>query len=156
MKNIDILLEIAEVFGIGRIKYAPGTFGSLATCIVAYPILILPFLYKFSIILILLIIGIFASTHAEKIREKKDPKSVVIDEVVGQLITLSFISSPSFFNICLGFILFRIFDILKPPPIKIIENKLPSGMGIMGDDVMAGVMGGVILRGLRPLLNLFN
>ncbi len=143
-----LLLNIAQLFGIGRIGFAPGTLGSITTCLLAYPILKLSFLYRFSIILILFIIGIIASSQAEEMLGEKDPSSVVIDEVVGQLITLCFILSPNFFQILFGFITFRVLDILKPYPIKNIEEMFNSGLGIMCDDVAAGIIGGLILFGV--------
>lgn len=141
----SLWIQLAQMFGIGKVSFAPGTVASLFTTIVAYPYVKLSLIYKILIILILSVVGTISASHAEKILEAKDPSSVVIDEVVGQLVIFCFISKPSFLNLLFGFLLFRCFDILKPPPIKNIERIFPSGFGIMADDLMAGFLGGTIL-----------
>jgi phosphatidylglycerophosphatase A len=94
-------------------------------------------------------VGIWAASRAERLFGRKDPRAVVIDEVVGQLITFVFIL-PVFLGpgaptkIVVGFILFRAFDIIKPYPIRQLE-KLPSGLGIVVDDIAAGFYAGTAL-----------
>lgn len=93
-------------------------------------------------------VGIPAATQVARATGIKDPQFVVIDETAGQLITL--IAAPlSWKSFLAGFILFRVFDILKPPPVRQLE-KLPEGTGIVIDDVAAGVYGWI---GLRLLLH---
>lgn len=84
------------------------------------------------------------SGKASELFGKSDPGQIVIDEVCGYLITM-FLISPSLRNIILGFLLFRIFDIVKPPPIKRLE-RLRGGFGIVSDDVMAGIYANLILQ----------
>ena len=96
------------------------------------------------LIVIVVAIGIPAATLEERGCGKKDPGHVVIDEVAGQLVT--FIACPIVWQALLaGFILFRVFDIVKPPPVRMLE-KLPGGTGIVVDDVGAGVYALIVLQ----------
>ncbi|HLR05348.1 MAG TPA: phosphatidylglycerophosphatase A, partial [Pyrinomonadaceae bacterium] len=92
------------------------------------------------------LIGIWAASRAERLMGKKDPSQVVIDEVAGQLVTFMFV--PAYFlrpkMILIGFVLFRAFDIIKPYPIRRIEG-LHGGLGIVGDDIVAGFYAGAVL-----------
>jgi phosphatidylglycerophosphatase A len=86
----------------------------------------------------LFLLGIWAASRVIKLTEKKDPRIVIIDEIVGQLITFLFIpAKPGWWTIVIGFLAFRFFDIWKPFPADKFET-LPSGLGVMADDVMAG------------------
>ncbi len=101
--------------------------------------------YAISALILLAVgLGIPAGTLEANASGRKDPSQVVIDEVAGQLITLA--GAPvTFFPMLIGFILFRAFDIVKPPPVRQIE-KLPGGTGIMMDDVGAGIYGWIVLQ----------
>ena len=128
---------IATFFGAGYAPAAPGTAATFATLPLYLLLrrLSLPW-YLFSIALVILL-GIFSSGRMER-DWGKDPGKVVIDEVAGTLITL--ITRPAGRGeIFLGMALFRVFDILKPPPVNALE-RLPGGMGIMADDVAAGIL----------------
>lgn len=133
---------IATFFGIGRLRPGPGTWGSAATVVlwaaVAYaltPALRAPAAVALAGFVTL--IGIPAATRVARASKRKDPQFVVIDEVAGQLIAL--IAIPLGWKTFLaGFILFRVFDILKPPPVRQLE-RLPEGTGIVLDDVAAGL-----------------
>jgi len=108
----------------------------------------LPELWRLPVVLALVVlstaIGIPAATLEARGCGRKDPQHVVIDEVAGQLVTL--IACPILWKPLLaGFILFRAFDILKPPPIRRLE-KLPEGTGIVVDDLGAGVYGWIVLQ----------
>jgi len=132
---------LATVFGIGRLNPGPGSWGSAATVLlwsaVAYALptsLRTPVLVAAAVLVAL--IGIPAATQVARASATKDPQFVVIDEVAGQLIAL--IAVPLAWKTFLaGFILFRAFDIFKPPPVRQLE-KLPEGTGIVLDDVAAG------------------
>jgi len=143
--NKNKFMSIAQLFGIGKIEFAPGTWASLVTCIIGYPLLYVNLGIKIIIIILIFLLGIFAADYAEKELQEKDPSSIVIDEVAGQFITLTFITKPSFVYVFFAFILFRILDVFKPPPIKQIEDKFSGGFGIMIDDIAAGIIGGIIL-----------
>ncbi|HLL73142.1 MAG TPA: phosphatidylglycerophosphatase A [Pyrinomonadaceae bacterium] len=100
-------------------------------------------------------LGIWAATRTEKITGRKDPGIVVVDEVAGQLITFLFLpwDSPAWFLV-VGFLLFRVFDIWKPYPIRRLES-LESGLGIMADDVLAGVYAAALMSLLTTIYLLF-
>jgi phosphatidylglycerophosphatase A len=143
---------IATFFGAGRLRPGPGTWGSLATVIlwwllsrVIAPNWQAPAAITLSILVTL--IGIPAATRVARASGLKDPQFVVIDEVAGQLITL--IAVPvSWKSLLLGFILFRGFDIVKPPPVRQLE-RLPEGTGIVVDDVGAGLYALAVMQILR-------
>ncbi len=133
---------MATFFGIGRLHPGPGTWGSASTVLlwsaIAYglaPALRTPVAIVLAVLVVL--IGIPAATRVARGSGVKDPQFVVIDEVAGQLIAL--IGVPFGWKTFLtGFILFRGFDILKPPPVRQLE-ALPEGTGIVVDDVAAGL-----------------
>jgi phosphatidylglycerophosphatase A len=133
---------LAMFFGAGRLRPGPGTWGSLATVLLWFGLtrVIAPNLQTvmaIALAILVTIIGIPAATRVARASGLKDPQFVVIDEVAGQLITL--IAVPvSWKSLLLGFILFRGFDIVKPPPVRQLE-KLPEGFGIVIDDVGAGL-----------------
>jgi phosphatidylglycerophosphatase A len=137
MKKTWILL--ATFFGIGYLPIAPGTWASLATALIFYftPLATLPSLVWLLIAAAIFGIGVPAAAACEKHFQKKDPGHCVIDEVVGQIISFSLLPrQPGFF--IAAFFLFRLFDILKPFPVRRSES-LPHGFGIMSDDVLAGL-----------------
>jgi phosphatidylglycerophosphatase A len=133
---------VATFFGIGSLHPGPGTWGSAATVllwsVIAYglaPALRTPVAIALAALVVL--IGIPAATLVARGSGVKDPQFVVIDEVAGQLVAL--IGVPFGWKTFLaGFILFRGFDILKPPPVRQLE-ALPEGTGIVVDDVAAGL-----------------
>lgn len=145
---------VATFFGVGRLGPGPGTWASLATVLLWWalgynlpPAAHLPVLI--TLVLLAVGVGIPAATLEARGCGKEDPSHVVIDEVAGQLLTL--IASPVFWKPLLaGFILFRAFDILKPPPIRSLE-RLPEGTGIMVDDLGAGIFALVALQLLLKL-----
>ena len=125
-------------FGIGYIPIASGTFGSMAGIILGYIIYLIEFNLFYILIPILFILGIIGSNIYEKQTNIKDSSIIVIDEVVGQLISMMFFMHNNFLVI-LSFFIFRFFDILKPWPASYIDNKIKGGMGVMLDDVIAGI-----------------
>ena len=133
---------VATFFGIGRLRPGPGTWGSAATVVwwAALSHALAPFLRTpVAIVLAALVtlIGIPAATQVARGSGMKDPQVVVIDEVAGQLVAL--IAVPlAWRSFLAGFILFRAFDIVKPPPVRQLE-AIPEGAGIVLDDVAAGL-----------------
>jgi phosphatidylglycerophosphatase A len=133
---------VATFFGVGRLKRGPGTWASLATVILwALAISRIPPAYRLWSALfapvVATLIGIPAATVVARAIGSKDPQFIVIDEVAGQLVTL--LGVPLAWKTFLaGFILFRVFDIWKPFPIRRLE-RLPGGSGIVVDDLGAGV-----------------
>lgn len=142
---------VATFFGVGRLRPAPGSWGSLATVLLWWLLASrIPVEARVPVVIVLIVlvtaIGIPAATLEARGCGKKDPQHVVIDEVAGQLVTL--IACPLLWKPLLaGFILFRAFDIVKPPPIRSLE-KLPEGTGIVVDDLGAGVYGWLVLQTL--------
>ena len=145
---------VATVFGIGRLHPGPGSWGSAATVVlwsaIAYSLptsLRTPVLVAAAVLVTLA--GIPAATQVARASATKDPQFVVIDEVAGQLIAL--IAVPLAWKTFLaGFIIFRAFDILKPPPVRQLE-KLPEGAGIVLDDVTAGFYALLVMQILLHL-----
>lgn len=140
---------LTTFFYVGYLPFIPGTFASLAGLLLFYLIKDNPFLYIF-FILLLLFLGFLLTAKAEKLFQKKDARYIVLDEVLGMLLSLIFIP----YNIRLvitAFVLFRIFDILKPYPANRLQN-FGGSIGIMGDDIVAGLYTNIIIQiGLRLL-----
>ncbi len=157
LKN-SIANILASGLFVGKLPFAPGTFGTL----VAIPIILIYWnkglMAQFSITMAVYLIGIWASTvivgDTANNTEKShiDPDFVVIDEIAGYMVTMLYIE-PTLVHLGIGFVLFRIFDILKPPPIKMFE-KLPSGLGIMTDDIIAGIYAWIVLFALVKFFNI--
>ena len=133
---------VSTCLGLGFLTGMPGTLASFAAVVVA---MFLP--VNAVLIILLAVLGGIASWSYSKRIGVKDPPEVVIDEVVGMWISL-YGFGPHFFLPALG--LFRILDIVKPFPVRNVE-KLPAGIGIMADDVLAGLMANLILRGISWL-----
>lgn len=143
---------IGTFFGIGKLKPGPGTWASVATVLLWRTFASFPFADEVPVLTCIaaagvIIIGIPASTRVARESNLKDPGFVVIDEVAGQLIAL--IGAPLHWKTLLAsLILFRVFDILKPPPLRRLED-LPEGTGIMLDDVGAGIYALAAMQALR-------
>lgn len=138
---------LAMGFGSGLSRYAPGTVGTL----VAIPFfLCMPkanhFFYLGTLI-ILFIVGLWCCGHSAKLLGAHDHPAIVWDEIVGMLVVLFMIPLTPLY-LLLGFLLFRFFDIIKPWPIGWVDRKVDHGMGIMLDDVIAGVMAWLVLQGM--------
>lgn len=141
---------IATGAGSGYSPIASGTAGT----VVAIPLFllmaqldVLPYLVILGAVVW---VGILAADHMEKVLRIKDPGVVVIDEIAGYLVTM-FLAPPTVFHVVAGFFLFRFFDILKPPPVRQSENFFPGGVGIMADDLLAGVYAWISLRLMEML-----
>lgn len=138
---------LAFGFGAGLSPKAPGTVGTL----VALPFVILlmqsPVLMYLGVVFVLGLLGIYLCGESARRLEMHDHPGIVWDEFVGMAITM--IAMPfTWWNLLLGFVFFRIFDILKPWPIRSIDRSVSGGVGIMLDDVIAGVFSCLLLHGL--------
>lgn len=139
---------LATVFYVGHLPRMPGTYGSLFALLFILFFPADPGIYLL-ITIPVLVVGLWsAGAYAKKLK-RHDPSAVVIDEVIGMLITF-FAIPKSALTLTAGFVLFRLFDVLKPPPIRRIEN-LPGGFGIVLDDVAAGLYSNLILLALTYL-----
>ena len=164
-------VSILTMFGVGYFKYAPGTAASFITCVIYYIFLIAGFslhnnkIYLVCFLIIVFFYSIIIIYKLSRLFKKKDPKEIVIDEFFGQSIPLffyfliarfqwitkrgqvdydTFLENPELW-IFLSFILFRIFDIFKPYPINIIDKKVKNGLGVMLDDIIAGIYATIIV-----------
>ncbi|HEV2761619.1 MAG TPA: phosphatidylglycerophosphatase A, partial [Pyrinomonadaceae bacterium] len=164
----DYLALAVASCGVGYIPVAPGTWGSLVGVLMYLGLSqavgaafgydperatyrsTLPAQMTFTTLLLLLIVGVslagtWAATRTEKVLRRKDPGVVVVDEVAGQLITFLFVpAGAGAWAVMTGFVAFRVFDIWKPYPIRRLEG-LPSGLGVMADDVLAGAYAATLL-----------
>jgi phosphatidylglycerophosphatase A len=138
-----VALLISTVLGIGYAPVAPGTFGSAAGLLLWWLLPRAPWAHGVTIVLLSLI-GAWSGGRAEKHFGRRDPGQVVIDEVLGMLITL-FMNPVGWTGALCGFLLFRIADIVKPYPANRLEN-LHGGAGVMADDAMAAVYANLALR----------
>lgn len=148
-----IVIFLATGAYIGNIPFAPGTFGSLLGLIVCFLLSMVSVSVAATIATALIVLSVWASEHAEKLMGKKDPGSVVIDEVAGMVVTLVGIPFGVVTAIS-GFVLFRLLDILKPQPVRFFQDDLPGGAGIVMDDVAAGVIANLLLRGVCLILGM--
>lgn len=136
---------LAFGFGSGAMPFAPGTFGTL----MAVPVYLLMgsldlWLYLL-ITLLLAIVGVWLCHVTARDLGVHDHSGIVWDEIVGYLITM-IAAPPGWQMMLLGFILFRFFDILKPWPIRWVDRRVPGGLGIMLDDVLAGTFAALVLQ----------
>ncbi len=138
---IDKLCVIlATGFGVGYSKKAPGTLGSL----IGIPLGILVssnsmvFTDHLFAVLVLIFLGFIITVRAERVFNIHDDQRIVIDEIVGQALTIAFFE-PSWIVVLVGFGLFRLFDIWKPGPIGYIDEHLPGAWGTFFDDILAGI-----------------
>jgi phosphatidylglycerophosphatase A len=145
----SLALAVATVFGVGRAPFAPGTFGSVAGLLVWLLVRDSP-AAQAAVIVIVFAAGSWSGTVAERHFGATDPGAVVIDEVLGMLITL-FLNPVGWTGALAGLLLFRIFDVIKPYPANRLE-RLHGGLGIMSDDAMAALYANMVLRVLIALV----
>ncbi len=144
-------LFIATFGYLGFVPIAPGTFGSAAGLAVYAAVRLADSAaVELGVIGLLLAIGIWAASEAERCLGGSDPGPVVIDEVFGMLVTLALLPV-SLSGACVGFLLFRVLDVVKPWPANRFE-RLPGGLGVMADDGMAAIYGNLLMRGFIWLL----
>ena len=142
----QLALLIATTLGVGYAPIAPGTFGSAAGLLLWAVMPRAASAHALTIVA-LFVVGSWSGTVAERHFGRTDPGQVVIDEVMGMLITL-FMNPVGWRGALLGFLLFRIADVLKPFPANRLE-ALPGGIGVMADDAMAAVYANLALRAAR-------
>lgn len=146
------ILFIATGFGVGRIPFAPGTFGTIS----GLPLIgIMAWLSATStpgaaslFLVGVVLCAVWISQEAEILMGSKDPGAVVIDEMAGFCVTMTLVPV-TVFTLIAGFIAFRCFDILKPFPIRWFEKNFSGGAGIVLDDLMAGVLAAFLLKAIH-------
>lgn len=140
-------VALATWFGCGYFPKGPGTAGSLGALLVAYPLVTWAHWRAADFALLaaaVLPVAIWASSATARIKALKDPQIVVIDEVIGQWLALAGAATLNGKSWLGAFLLFRLFDIWKPQPVRWLES-LPSGTGIVMDDAMAGIYAALVL-----------
>jgi phosphatidylglycerophosphatase A len=153
----SLAVILASAGGAGYLPVAPGTWGSALA--VAIFVLFSPVgLWQFGLTLVaLFFLGIWSADAAERVFGRKDDRRIVIDEVGGQLVTLVPLlvlgSSRSLSALVTGFVLFRCFDIWKPGPVRWAERRFAGGVGVMMDDLVAGILAAVVLGAAVAVLS---
>jgi phosphatidylglycerophosphatase A len=136
-------LALATCLGLGYVPFAPGTCGS-AVGLLVWAVLPRSTAAQGAAIVLIFAVGVWSAGIAEQHFRGTDPGPVIIDEVMGMLVTL-FMVPVGWPGAAAGFVLFRIFDVIKPPPANRLE-QLRGGMGVMADDFMAAVYANLTLR----------
>ncbi|MEN9578889.1 MAG: hypothetical protein RJA70_1898 [Pseudomonadota bacterium] len=148
LTKTHVAYALATWLGSGYSKVAPGTAGSLATLPLYWLLRRSHPVVYFSSTVLITAVGVWAAQVVADDLDDKDPSLVVIDEVAGALIALGFVRDRSLASQVAAWLLFRVFDILKPGPIARAEKMKPAGVGIMADDVLAGLVAGTLARWL--------
>jgi len=149
-KPIDFVALAIATCGVGYLPLAPGTFGSLVGVglfLLLVRVAAVNLLVIVVAILLVTFVGIWAATRTEELSGRKDPGKVVVDEVAGQMIALfplTLFTRWSTVAVIISFILFRFFDIVKPYPANRLQ-ELNGGVGVMFDDLVAGVYGAIVV-----------
>ena len=147
-----VFIQLATLFGIGKIGKAPGTMGTLATIpLVIFFSWLGPYFYM-GFVLLLAPLAVVACSVYEKNREGHDHKEVVIDEVLGFMITMIWLPM-TWQSLLIGFALFRLLDITKPLFIGYLDKKVQGGLGVVVDDVAAGIIASLIMQFLYTETN---
>ena len=141
--NEKLIKWLATGFGSGLSPFAPGTMGTLVGVVICLLCLPLRWPMRLLIVIALSALSIYVAGRAEKIYQKKDDQRIVIDEIIGFQITMLPVAI-TVLHLCVGFVLFRVFDISKPFPINNLQ-RLPGGWGVVIDDVAAGIYAGAMM-----------
>lgn len=144
----DPIQLLALGFGSGRAPVAPGTFGTLVGVLIYLPLASLPTLPYLLITALLFVVGIPICAYAARQFGVHDHGAIVWDEIVGYLVTMAF-APQGWLWLLLGFVFFRLFDIWKPWPIGWLDKRVSGGLGIMVDDLLAGIFAAAVLAGLQ-------
>lgn len=147
-----LLMFLASGCGVGYLPWAPGTWGSLFALPLCFLLSRLEASLYWMVLLAIVALAIVAAGAAEKILDRKDPGVVVIDEVAGMLVTMIG-APPTLAAYGAGFLLFRFFDIVKPFPVRWADRHLNGGVGIVLDDLLAGVYALLCLQLLLRVLS---
>ena len=142
---------LALGFGSGLAPRAPGTFGTLAAIPVYLLCAQLPLMVYLLVVAAAFAVGVYLCGRTARALGVHDHPGIVWDEVVGYLMTMAFAPS-GWLWVVLGFVCFRLFDILKPWPIRVLDRSVHGGLGIMIDDALAGVLAALCLAGLVRVL----
>ncbi len=137
---------LATWFGTGLAPKAPGTVGTLATVPVHFLLIQLPTYGHLASLVLLTILGTYSANKLAHEMNLEDPQIVVVDESAGVLLALFLIGTTNWIGVIAAIVLFRILDMTKPWPISAAEKLKPAGIGIMADDIIAGLAAGILVR----------
>lgn len=143
---------VAFGFGAGLAPKAPGTFGSAVGLVAAWWLLELPLAARVAVVLAVIVVGVWICGESARRLGRHDDQRIVLDEIAGVLSTSLVVVEKTFFALALVFVFFRIFDILKPWPIRDVDHSLHGGLGIMLDDLIAAVYAAACVATIRVLL----
>lgn len=143
-------LRLGTWFGCGRSPVAPGTAGTLGALPLHLVLSRLPPALHWALVGAISVLGIWSGERMVELLDDKDPQSAVIDEVAGVLIALGIVRGRGLKSAVLATLLFRILDITKPGPIDSAQHVKPAGLGVMADDLLAGIIAGLSVRFLSP------
>ena len=143
---------LAFGFGAGLAPKAPGTFGSAVGLVAAWWLFELPLLARVAAVLAVIVAGIWICGESARRLGRHDDQRIVLDEIAGVLLTSLAVIERTVFALTLVFVLFRLFDIWKPWPIRDVDHSLHGGLGIMLDDLMAAIYAASCLTIIRALL----
>jgi len=136
---------IATWFGTGLAPIAPGTWGTLASLPAHFALALLPAPLHLAGIMLVIALGVHCAARVAAAMQVDDPQIVVIDETAGVLLALFVAAPQNLFEIAAAAFLFRVLDIIKPWPIGAAERLRPAGLGIMADDLIAGLIAGLVV-----------
>lgn len=142
--------RVATLFGLGHLPVAPGTWGSLGTLVVWAPLRTAFPEAEWPLVVAVTWLAVHAAgAEARRVRGT-DPSAVVIDEAAGMMLAMTALPwMPAVWQFAAAFLLFRLFDVVKPPPLRLLE-RLPGGWGIVADDLGAGLYALLLLRFIPP------
>lgn len=138
----------ATAAGAGYAPIAPGTCGTAVAVPLAFALAGLPLWVYLLVAAGITGAGIWAAGVADEVWETHDSGRIVIDEVAGYLVTVALVDRSSWHVLLAGFVVFRILDITKPPPVRWLDRNLPGGFGVVIDDVGAGIYGCILMTGV--------
>ncbi len=130
---------------VGNIPFAPGTFGTLVGLPLCFFLSLCHISFAAIFIIAFIVLAVWIAQEAEKLLKKKDPGCIVIDEIAGIMVTLLGLPFDPL-TVMAGFLIFRILDIFKPFPARMLERTIPGGAGVVLDDIAVGIWGNLILR----------
>lgn len=139
---------IATAFGAGYSPIAPGTCGTAVAVPLAWALASWG-VWQFALAAVLVtVVGVYCAQRADRAWGSHDDQRIVIDEVAGYLVTVLPVDRHSAAALVVGFVVFRALDIIKPPPVRWLDEHLPGGWGVVLDDVAAGVLGAAVMLAL--------
>ncbi|MBK8480167.1 MAG: phosphatidylglycerophosphatase A [Proteobacteria bacterium] len=142
---------IATGLGLGYLPWAPGTWGTALAVALAFGLAGLTLGAYLAVVLLITVVGTWAASVADRAWGTHDSGRIVIDEVAGYLLTVALVDRARWGPLLAGFVVFRLLDILKPPPIRWLDRRVPGGFGVMLDDLAAGLLGAALLAILARL-----